>query len=162
MFNVTKIFLTPADEQNLDALIGDVEAFLHNKIVQLSPEDRQRYGSINEKNKLIVNKANDIIQSLPQFVPSNIDIAQFQQDFRARQYLESRIIRLQTLANSLAYNKITHDYTNYQDALTLYNYLQFLTKIRTNGASELTREMRQFFSRTRHTNTPTDPTKPDM
>lgn len=162
MLDVTKIYLTPSEEQTLDGYLAQLEQFLDDKIVSLSAEACQRYGSINEKNKLIVNKAHDIIQSQPQFVPPHVDTAQFEKDFRARQYLEARILRIQTIVNGLTRNKITHDYTNYQDALTIYNYLQFLGKSHVNGASELTREMRQFFSRTRPNSSPTNPTTPDM
>ncbi len=162
MAKIKKLYYAPSDMTQIDQAITQLEGYLSPKFVTLKATDRQRYGSINEKNKLLVNKSMDILRDQPQFAPPLLDVTEFQQDFDARQFLESRIIRLQMLINGLLSNKIIHDFDNYRASLVLYDYLQLLQKAEMAGASELINEMRQFFSRTKNTNTPTDPTTPDM
>ncbi len=45
------------EEKNaVNAALATIEASLSSKFINLSPEERQKYGSISEQNKLIVNK----------------------------------------------------------------------------------------------------------
>lgn len=162
MAKIQKLYYTPSDITQIDQALTQLESYLSPKFVTLKATDRQRYGSINEKNKLLVNKSMDILRDQPQFAPPLLNVPEFQQDFDARQFLESRIIRLQMLINGLLNNKIIHDFDNYRASLVLYDYLQLLQKADTAGADELISEIRQFFSRTKNTNTPTDPTTPDL
>jgi len=53
--------------------LSAIEAVLAGKMVNLTPEERQRYGSINEVNKLFVNKIRELHISQPQFDSSKVD-----------------------------------------------------------------------------------------
>jgi len=129
---------------NLDAL----EATLMPKIKNLSPEERQKYGSINETNKLIVNKAKDYKTSQPTLSSPDVDWAEFQSDFDSREFLQSTILRLQNIIDGLSNNKILHDFDNYQAALTDYDYSKYKASTKVAGYEHKVTEMGQFFSRT--------------
>ena len=47
---------TATEKTSINTALTNLETLLANKLANLSPEERQRYGSVNEQNKLIINK----------------------------------------------------------------------------------------------------------
>jgi hypothetical protein len=156
LFNLGNVHLSASEMQALDSLITQVEAIILPKSVGLTPQQRQELGSINEKNKLFVNKVADFMENHPQHNTQDIDIIQFKEDLNSREFLETRISRLQNLVDMMTNSKILHDHDNYQDALGYYDYLQFRSKRGIAGVSQLVAELKQFFPRTSTGNTNTN------
>lgn len=127
--------------------------------VNLSADDRRRYGSINEQNKLLVNKALDYHNSQPQLQTPHIDWDEFTNDYESRSNLEGLIARLESLTTRLQNAKILHDFDNYQAALADYAYTSFMAGTGTVGYETKMNEMKQFFNRSSplDTNTPQEP-----
>ncbi len=71
---------------NLESALVDID-------FNLTSEDRQKYGSINEQNKLIVNKVNDYLVNQPQLASSEVEWEEFRKDFSSRANLEALIAR---------------------------------------------------------------------
>ena len=161
MKNLGNLHISTSDMQLIDGHLTDLEQLFDRYLKVLSADERLRYSSVNEKNKLIINKVYDILRDYPQHIPADIDRAEFERDYNTRQYLERKIARLQALAKNLDDVKILHDYDNLQDSLGVYDFLQYLEKRQIPGIAELVAEMRQFFARPRNTATPTEPTTPD-
>jgi len=120
--------------------------------VNLSAEDRQRYGSINEQNKLFVNKVMDYRSNQPEQLTPHIEWEEFINDFNSRSHLEAMIARLDSLLIRLKNAKILHDFDNYQVALQDYAYVSFMAGIAMPGYENKMNELKQFFEKT---------TKPD-
>lgn len=130
-----------------------LENLLAEKFRNLSPEERKKYGSINEQNKLIVNKAMDYRINQPNLSSADVDWKEFQADFDSRAFIQATIARLQSLIDGLNNNKILHDYDNYQAALTDYGYSQYKASTKVAGFETKVNEMAQFFNRTGSTPT---------
>ena len=47
-----------------------IETALATKLANLTAEERQQYGSVNEQNKLFVNKAKEFMEQYPQYMPA--------------------------------------------------------------------------------------------
>ena len=120
----------------------------------LTPEERQKYGSINEQNKLLVNKVNDIHNSLPQFDSAQVDWAAFIDDFLIRSILEKIIGRLKSIVEQMDDTKILHDNDNYQQSLTQYAYVSYLAEQNEPGITTVKEELSKFFNRTNSGGTP--------
>ena len=148
LFNLGEIHMSNSEMQQLDNLISQVESIILPKSVGLTSQQRQELGSINEKNKLFVNKVSDFMENHPQHNTTDINISQFKEDFQSREFLETRISRLQNLIDMMTNHKILHDHDNYKDALAYYDYLQFRAKRGVAGVSQLVMELKQFFPRT--------------
>ncbi|TDP58592.1 hypothetical protein [Flavobacterium dankookense] len=136
--------------------ISALEETLSAKFKNLSAEERKKYGSINEQNKLIVNKAHDYRTSQPSLSSNDVDWDEFQNDYDSRMFINAAISRLQNLIDGLNNNKILHDYDNYQAALTDYGYSQYKAGTKAAGFETKINEMAQFFNRTGTTPTTTD------
>ncbi len=162
MKNMANNHISASDMALIDGHIKGLETIFEPYLDVLSTNERLRYSSVNEKNKLVINKIYDILRDYPQHAPADIDQLEFERDYNTRQYLERRIAKLQALTRSIEDLKVLHDYDNYQDSLSVYDFLQYLEKRKTPGIAALVAEIRQFFARSRDTTTtPTEPTTPD-
>ena len=123
--NLNSAHLTEAQVTAAQNALTELENALAIITVQLTPEDRQKYGSINEQNKLLVNKVKDFRQSNPNLSVSDVDWDEFDKDFASRNVFESLINRLNALLIKLQGAKILHDYDNYQAALDDYAYTTY-------------------------------------
>ncbi len=140
--------LTVGDIDNINKALDNIQSIISGKMVNLTPDERQKYGSINEQNKLMVNKVNDVHNSHPQFNSAKVDWAEFSTDFAIRSTLEKTISRLQSLAEQFDDTKILHDNDNYQQALAQYSYISFLADQNEPGITTVKEDIAQFFNRT--------------
>ncbi|MBN8623004.1 MAG: hypothetical protein J0L47_07725 [Flavobacteriales bacterium] len=146
--NLNSAHLTEAEVTAAQNALTELENALAIITVQLTPEDRQKYGSINEQNKLLVNKVKDFRQSNPNLSVSDVDWDEFDKDFASRHVFESLINRLNALLIKLQGAKILHDYDNYQAALDDYAYTTYRAATGADGYENKYNELKQFFGRT--------------
>lgn len=143
------------------ATINDVNEFLtviENALAiintTLTAEDRQRYGSINEQNKLFVNKVFDFNNAQPSLSTTQVDWIEFNNDYNSRLNLEKIITRLENLTTKLKNAKTLHDFDNFQAALVDYAYTNFMAGTGAAGFETKQTELKQFFTKAAAKNTP--------
>ena len=140
--------LTPADIDSINKALDNIQTSIAGKMVNLTPDERQKYGSINEQNKLMVNKVAEVHSSHPQFDSSKVNWAEFTSDFGIRAALEKIISRLQSLAEQFDDTKVLHDNDNYRQALDQYSYISYLADQNEPGITTVKEDIAQFFNRT--------------
>ena len=157
--NLISITFSESDLTTLEQAIQSIETVLNGKTINLTPEQRQQYGSIAEQNKLFVNKAKLYMEQYPQYVPGFLDKAEFDNDYIARQQIETRLQRLSSVTEQLSDTKVLLDHDNYHNAITFYRNMKFLSGENVPGTNVIYDDMKQFFVY----NTPTtpSPTTPD-
>jgi hypothetical protein len=143
--NVGSKHLTAAQMKDIDDAVASITAILSGITQNLTDEERRKYGSINEQNKLIVNKVNDYHQTQATLQSPDVDWDEFEKDFADRQFADSRLSALYTLQRMLSDFKIVHDYDNYQASLTDYAYSQYKASTNTPGYSDKVSTLKQFF-----------------
>lgn len=143
--NLISVQFADTELQQLDAALQSIEAVLAGKTVNLTPQQRQQYGSIAEQNKLFVNKAKGYMEQYPAHVPPFLSKPEFDADYAARQLIESRLQRLQSIAEQLSDTKVLLDHDNYFNALSFYRNIRFLSNENVPGTSTLYQDMKQFF-----------------
>jgi len=145
---ITNLNNTHLTEEQVNAAkdaLKNLELALKVVEVNLSAEDRQKYGSINEQNKLLVNKIMDFHKNQPTLETPHLDWNEFENDHNSRNHLESMIARLDSLVTRLKNAKTLHDYDNYQAALQDYAYTNFMAGTATPGFETKMNELKQFF-----------------
>jgi hypothetical protein len=160
LHNLGKNHLDPAQEELILNEILQLEQALTGNLIDLSPEDRQKYGSISEQNKLLVNKVLDYFLSQPQHSAPEVDWMEFKGDHHSRQFWGNILMRLYSLIHQIESTKMLHDYDNYQDALTDYAFTQYRAERNIPGAFEKANTLKQFFNRTGTTNSPKEDIPP--
>ena len=156
--NLNNTHLTATQLTDAQDALTQLETALQVINVNLSSEDRQKYGSINEQNKLFVNKVYDFNESQPTLSSPDVDWEEFNRDFISRTNLEAIIARLDSLSTKLNNAKILHDYDNYQAALTDYAYTNYKAGTASPGFETKVNETKQFFSKTSSKTSNTPPT----
>ena len=136
------------ERANVLNLLNQIRDILQPKLVQISAEDRQRYGSVSEENKKIINKVRDLIEEDPVNVPAEVDWAEFAADYSDRRFLESIRSMMTALLFEVEGTKILHDYDNYQDALTYYRNQVYRMESGAANAEGKVEQLKQFFNRT--------------
>ena len=137
--------LSATERSQVDALLLQLEVLLLPKTQNLSPEERQQYGSVNETNKLFINKVRDYRQTEPNLSSPQVDWVEFEADFQDRVFLDTRLNRIASLAQSLKDAKILHDYDNYKNALVDYTYCKYMDGTGTPDYEIKYQECKQFF-----------------
>lgn len=156
MKDIIKSQFTAADRTAIYELISDLEAACAGKTASLGESERSRYGSVNEQNKLIVNKARDYHLSQPSLSTPDVDWTEFESDYQSRSFLESAINRLKALLYALEGTKMMHDYDNFQDALQDYSYAQYKKGTGADGYSAKVEDFKQFFAKSGKSKPPED------
>lgn len=141
--------------------VQDALTKLENALVaidfNLTSDDRRKYGSINEQNKLVVNKVYDYLINQPQLASSEVEWEEFKKDYISRVNLESIIARLDNLSTRMKNAKTLHDYDNYQAALTDYAYTSYKAGTAASGYETKQNDLKQFFAnRGRTTSLPSE------
>lgn len=154
MKNIIESKFTESDKTEILKKIADLEALIEGKIAVLDAAERARYGSINEQNKLVVNKAREFHQNQPALSSPDISWEGFESDYQARMFLENCINRLKAILRDLESTKIMHDYDNLQDALQDYSYSQYKNGSGEPGFAAKVEEFKQFFARAGKTKPP--------
>lgn len=143
--NLISVEFTSAELTQLDDALSTIENVLRGNTINLTPEQRQQYGSIAEQNKLFVNKAKSYMEQYTQFVPPFLDKAEYDKDFQARQQLETRMQKMNSLTEQLSDTKILLDFDNYHNSLTFYRNVKYLSGENMPGTNVIYDDMKQFF-----------------
>jgi uncharacterized FlgJ-related protein len=156
--NLNSDHLTAAEKADALAKLSSLESVFATHLVSLSKEDRQKYGSVNEQNKLVVNKIRDYKTNQPDLSTPDVDWAEFENDYQSREFSEAIINRLKSIVEGLENKKILHDFDNYTDALKDYGYSQYQAGGNKPGYQVKIDEVAQFFNRTGARRNPDTPT----
>jgi hypothetical protein len=146
--NLNDTHLSTEQIQSANTSLGDLETTLAVVVSNLNSDERRKYGSISEQNKLFVNKVNDYAINQPVLKSPDVDWDEFTKDFNSRTVLEGIIARLENLLTGVSNAKTLHDYDNYQAALDDYAYTNYKTGTAAPGYEAKQKDLRQFFSRT--------------
>ncbi len=158
--NLNSNHFTPDEKNDANNAVKALELILVPKLRNLSPDERVKYGSINEQNKLIVNKVYDYNKNQPNLSSADVDWEEFRNDYESRAFIQAIMVRLQSLLTGLDNTKVLHDFDNYQASLTDYGFSQYKAGTKTPGFETKVNELSQFFNRTGTVNKPAADTPP--
>jgi hypothetical protein len=130
----------------VNTALASIELAISLKVANLSATERQQYGSVNEQNKLIINKVKSFHDTQPTLSSPDVDWVEFNNDFDTREFLQTAMLRLQSMIDGMGNAKILHDYDNYQAALTDYDFAKYKASTSAAGFQTKVAEMAQFFS----------------
>lgn len=143
--NLIQLNFTEEELAKVDASLAEIERILKGKTHQLTSQERRQYGSIAEQNKLFVNKAKQLMEQYPEYVPNFLDKAEFDEDYLAREQIGRRLQKLKNLVEQLSDTKVLLDHDNYFNALSFYRNVKYLSRENIPGIKSIYDEMNQFF-----------------
>jgi len=102
-----------------------IKAVLAPKFINLEPEDRTRFGSINEKNKLIINKVKDYRDNMPGLSNPDVNWVNFTKNATSRKNYMLVIDMLGEITELCNDPRTMVDYVLYGDALKDYKFAKY-------------------------------------
>ncbi len=151
--NLISITLTDEEVASINQAIATLNNVLQNKVVNLTPEERRQYGSIADRNKVLVDKCKDYMEQAPETLPVTIDKAEFDADYKARKQLELPLRDLTRIMEKLQDTKTLLDHDNLQASLTYYRYIKYLAQENEAGTSSIYKDLKQHYTGGRPTQT---------
>lgn len=149
ILNLNNVHLSEEQKKAVNEALKALATAMEPININLTPEERNRYGRVNEQNKLFVSKVRDFAQQSTELRTSEVDWAEFEKDYASRNFLEGVINQLNNLATRATNAKTLHDYDNYQDALQDYAYTSYRAGSSAVGFEDKYKELKQFFKRPR-------------
>ena len=143
--NLISVSFTDEELTKISTAIEQINTILKGKAINLTPEDRRQYGSIADRNKLLVDKAKFYMEKAPHTVPKTIDKAEFDRDYAARGQVETPLRELTMVAEKLRDTKTLLDYDNLQVAQAYYRYVKFLAEQNEPGTTTIYQDLRQHY-----------------
>ena len=137
-----------------NTVAGTVVVQLQNIVAQLqpysqnlTPEERQRFGSINEQNKLLVGKVRDYNLQQPNLSSPDVNWVDFEASWRSRTSFDQIEAICRSILEMCSDPRILHDYSLYQNALVDYDYSKYKANSAQGGGGYTTKveEIKQFF-----------------
>lgn len=143
--NLNDKHFTPQEKTTILESLSALEVVLKPKLSVLTAEERSTYGSVNEQNKLIINKVRDLRSSQPDLSSPDVNWEAFENDHNSRDFIQGIMMRLDSIHLGLQSSKILHDWDNYQASLTDYDYTKYKESTGANGYQVKALEIKQFF-----------------
>lgn len=143
--DLINLHFTAAEITAVNGALTTLQNALAPKCRNLTPEERQQYGSIGERNKLFVHKVRDYRIAQSAMSSPDVDWVEFEADYSDRNFLESTLARLALITEMASDTKILHDFDVYQSALTDYDYTKYKMTTNTSGYDAKHEDMKQFF-----------------
>ena len=125
--------------------LDQLETLMQPGMVELTPEERTQYGSVNEQNKLVINKVWDFRNNQGALSCPDINWEDFENDYESRRFLENFLARVDKIRQGTMNSKILFDWDNFQATLMDYDYTKYKNSNGVYGYEKKAADLRQFF-----------------
>ncbi len=115
--NLISVQFSEEEIQQINQALAQINAVLEGKVVNLTPEERIQYGSIADRNKVLVDKCKAYMEQDPTTVPPTVDKTEFDADYIARQQVEDPYRAIMRVAEKLKDTKTLLDHDNFTAAI---------------------------------------------
>ncbi len=146
--NFLSIVLTEEEENALQEAINTINQVLKEKVISLTPAERQKYGNVSDRNKLLIDKCKDYMDQNPETIPHVIDKEEFERDYKVRKQLEQSIRSFTRIIEKMKDTKTLIDHDNYHAAVAYYRYIRFLSSQNEPGVTTIYQDLQQHYKHT--------------
>lgn len=123
--NLNNDHFSQAEMDSMNKSWNDLMAVLMPKSRNLNPEERQKYGSISEENKLVVIKTLDYHNNQPHLDCPDVNYPETILDWADRTFCAGFLAKFAEADNIFNNIRITHDYDAYKAAQKDYDYTKY-------------------------------------
>ena len=143
--NLISVTFTKDEINDLNTAIQSIRSILADKAVNLTPEERKQYGSIADRNKVLVDKAKRYMDQFSELVPRVVDKAEFDRDYQTREQIAAPLRELARITEMLVDIKTLLDHDNYNGAIAFYRYIKYLASENEPGTTSVYQDMKQHY-----------------
>jgi hypothetical protein len=147
--NLGKNHFESVQKQGINAALDQIFDLIKDITVNLTAEERSKYGKVGEQGKLLINKVKDFQEGQPGLASPDVDWVEFIKDYEDREFAQGVLSKLKSIETQVLSIKILRDHDNKTDALHDYKFAQYKNSL-SNGLSYSIKatELKQFFPKT--------------
>lgn len=123
--NLNDVHFSQAEMDSISKSWSAIIAILNGKSRNLSPEERQKFGSISEQNKLVVLKTLEYHSNQPHLDCPDVDYDEAQLDWADRTFVAGFMAKMAEAGNICNNIRITHDFDAFKAAQTDYDFTKY-------------------------------------
>jgi hypothetical protein len=143
--NLSSVIFTDAEKAKMDAAIAYQKAVMAGKSTNLTEKEKQVYRSINEQNKLVVQKVFKYRVSKPKIIPWSADMPELNRDYASRNTLELWEDGLKLMLSNVQNAKILLDYDVFQPCLSVYRNVRYQAGEDVPSMAAINNDLKEFF-----------------
>jgi hypothetical protein len=143
--NLISVSFTPAELAALDTAFTAIETTLQGKVINLTPDERRRYGSISNEMTPWMDKCRGYMAQLPGIVPNYIDQAELDADMQARRDLIPRLMRAKSILESIDDTAVLLGSDVLTNCLAFYRSVKAAAKANVPGSTTVHQDLAQQF-----------------
>lgn len=159
--NMISLKLTAEELKKLDDALTAIEEVVNNKFINLTPDERQLHGRVNNKTEDWIGKVRDYMEQNPALVLAHVDVQEYNEDLEARRQLMPRMRRMESLFHRFEDTGMLLGSDLYHNAITYYKGLKAASATDAPGAKTIYADLSARFPG-RPTTAKTPMTKPPM
>ena len=123
--NLNNDHFTQGEMDTMNKAWSDLMTVLIPKSRNLSPEERQKYGSVSEQNKLVVQKMLDYHTNQPHLDCPDVNYAETILDWTDRTFSAAFVTKFAEATNIFNNIRILHDFDSYKAAQMDYDFTKY-------------------------------------
>ncbi|MFK8264962.1 hypothetical protein [Capnocytophaga cynodegmi] len=143
--NVISVEFSSEELKKINDALTAIEQVMKDKSVNLTPDERQQYGRIADRNKLLVDKCKAYMELNPQTLPPTLDKAEFDKDYQARTQIDPIMKRIAVLQTIFSDMKTLLDFDNFNASVSYYRYVKYLSMQNAPGMTAIYSDLKTHY-----------------
>jgi hypothetical protein len=144
----TNLISTSFTEQEVDKIneaITTIEQIINDKVINLTPEERQLYGKLGDRTENWVKKVKEYMEQKPELVPFYLDKSEFDKDYSVRETIIPILRRINAVHESLDDTAKLVSTDIYNASLAYYRNIKLVSHQNVPGTSNMYKDLSNQF-----------------
>ena len=143
--NLISIEFTQAELDEIDLHLQGIESVITAKMVNLTPEQRSQYGSINNEMENWIVKSFAYMQQRPDLVPAYISVPEFTKDQNTRNAIKPRLNVVNGIREMFEDTSMLISWDIFQTAIAFYRNVKIASMQNVPGTTNIYQDLQQQF-----------------
>lgn len=143
--NLISVEFTAEELTELNGALSTIENLIKNKVVNLSPEEKQLYGKIGNRTENWITKVSGYMTQKPELIPFYLNKIEFDKDQEARLAILPILNRIASINESLDDTAKLLSTDVYNAALTYYRNIKLIAQQNVPGTTGIYKDLASQF-----------------
>ena len=143
--NLISVGFTQEEVDQINQHLAGIQELIKGKVINLSPEERQQYGRINNRTENWIVKVDVHMKQRPELIPFYIDKEEFVKDQEARNKMKPILNSIASIQESLddTSKLLSHDI--YNTAISYYRNIKMISRQDVPGTTTIYEDLKSQF-----------------
>ncbi len=143
--NLISLNFSEEELYRIEEALAVIESVLKDKVVNLTPEERQLYGKLGNRTENWVKKVKMYMEQKPELIPFYVNKVNFDKDYAAREVIVPILRRIDSIYESLDDTAKLISSDVYNAALAYYRNIKLISQENVPGTSNIYKDLSHQF-----------------